>query len=169
MKTIKFIAIFVAILALAAVVSAQKKPTFTSTYTNLSACKELKGSEGTDPAYICKGPGGYQLRIYSSAMMTHINAELKDESYPIANVGFDWNQDKAKVEWRLANGKPFAIIMRIPKYKDRTGESVGKKIGEELFVSGIGEWEFISESVDAKKPNANAKARAIADKGYGNK
>lgn len=166
MKTTKFIALAVSVFALAVAVSAQKKTTFTSTYTSLSACKELKGSNGTDPAYICKGPGGYQLRIYSSATMTHIAAELKDESYPIANVGFDWNQDKAKAEWRLANGKPFAIILRIPKYADRTGETVGKKIGEELFVSGIGEWEFISEAIDAKKANANAKARAAADKGY---
>lgn len=168
MRSTKMITIAVLVLAFAVTVSAQKKPVFSSSYTNLSTCKELGGQEGTDPAYVCRGPGGYRLRIYSSATMTHITAEKGDESTPVANVGFDWAQNKARAEWRLANGKPFAVILRIPKYDGRTDDEpgVGKKIGEELFVSGIGDWEFINGSVDAKTPNANVKARQIADKGY---
>ncbi len=171
MKTTRFIAIAISIFALSTAVSAQKKPKFTSVYTSLGAgCKVLKGGEGQDDASLCKGPGGYQIRIYSSASMTHINAEKKgtDESTPIVNVGLEFNPSKVKLEWRLANGKPFAVIIRIPKYDGRTDEEpgVGKVIGEELFVSGIGDYEFISVSIDAKTPNANAKARAAADKGY---
>lgn len=171
MKTTRSIAIIAFIVALAAAVAAQKKPTFTSVYTSLgSGCKILRGGDGQDDAKLCPGPGGYQVRIYSSATMTHINAEKKgiDESYPIVNVGLDFNESKVKLEWRLANGKPFAVIIRVPKYDGRTDDEpgVGKVIGEELFVSGIGDYEFISVSIDAKKPNANARARAAADKGY---
>lgn len=171
MKTTRSIALVLSILAFAAAVSAQKKPKFTSTYSSLGAgCKVLKGGEGQDDAKICQGPGGYQVRVYSSADATFINAEKKgtDESSPIVNVGLDFNESKVKLEWRLANGKPFAVIIRVPTYDGRTDEKpgMGKVIGEELFVSGIGEWEFISETIDAKKPNANAKARAAADKAY---
>ncbi|MEQ1644947.1 MAG: hypothetical protein ABL959_15970 [Pyrinomonadaceae bacterium] len=171
MKTTSIIAIAISIFALATAVSAQKKPKFTSIYTSMGAgCKVLKGGEGQDDAKVCQGPGGYQVRIYSAAEATFINAEKKgtDESTPIVNVGLDFNETKVKLEWRLANGKPFAVIIRIPKYDGRTDDKpgMGKVIGEELFVSGIGEWEFISESFDAKKPNANAKARAAADRGY---
>lgn len=171
MKTTKLIAIVVLIFTFAAAAIAQKKPVFTSTYTSMgTGCKILRGGDGQDDAKLCQGPGGYQVRIYSSASMAHINAEKKgtDESYPIVNVGLDFNESKAKLEWRLANGKPFAVIIRVPKYDGRTDEEpgVGKVIGEELFVSGIGDYEFISESIDAKKPNANAKARVAADRGY---
>lgn len=171
MKTTKSIVIVLSILAFAVAVSAQKKPVFTSTYTNLgSGCKVLKGGDGQDDASLCKGPAGYQVRIYASAMMTHINAEKKgtDESYPIVNVGLEFNESKVKLEWRHANGKPFAVIIRVPKYDGRTDEQPGqgKIIGEELIVSGIGDYEFINAAIDVKTPNANAKARAAADKGY---
>lgn len=151
--------------------SAQKKTTFTSTYTNLgTGCKTLKGGDGQDDASLCNGPGGYQVRIYSSAMMVHINAEKKgtDETYPIVNVGLEFNQREVRLEWRHANGKPFAVIIRVPKYDGRTDEQFGqgKIIGEELIVSGIGDYEFINASIDVKTPKANAKARAAADKGY---
>lgn len=171
MKTTRFIVIAISIFVLAAAVSAQKKPKFTSVYTSMGAgCKVLRGGEGQDDAKVCQGPGGYQVRIYSAAEATFINAEKKgtDESYPIVNVGLDFNESKVKLEWRLANDKPFAVIIRVPKYDGRTDDKpgMGKVIGEELFVSGIGDKEFIAESFDAKKPDANAKARAAADKGY---
>lgn len=169
MRNTKLITIAVLIFAFAAAVSAQKKPVFTSAYTSLgTGCKVLKGGDGQDDAKLCPGVGGYQIRIYSSATMTHLNAEKKgsDESTPLVNVGLDWNESKVKLEWRLANGKPFAVIIRVPKYADRDGESVGKKFGEELFISGLADHEFLSESVDVKTRNANVKARAVADKAY---
>lgn len=172
MRNTKLITIALLIFAFAAAVSAQKKPVFTSAYTSLGkGCKVLKGGEGQDDAKLCPGVGGYQVRVYSSATMTHLTAEKKgsDESTPLVNAGLDWNESKVRLEWRLANGRPFAVIIRIPKYENRDGEGVGKRVGEDLFVSGIGKWEFINEAIDAKTPNANAKARAAADKGYSSK
>ena len=161
-----FIAVMIAISAVC--VSAQKTTKFTSVYTNLSgkACKFYDGKDGQDGLTLCKGPGKYQVRIYSSATMTHIVAELKgsDEGYALANVSLDFNQAKSNVEWRLANGVPFAAIFRAPKY----GESnefggPGKKTGEELVVVGLKGHDDIEATIDAKTPNANAKARESAD------
>ncbi|HMT07713.1 MAG TPA: hypothetical protein PKA82_06885 [Pyrinomonadaceae bacterium] len=171
MRSTKFITIAVLVFAFAAAVSAQKKPVFTSAYTSLgTGCKDLKGGEGQDDAKLCPGVGGYQVRVYSSAEALFINAEKKgtDESSPIVNVGLDFNESKVKLEWRLANGKPFAVIIRVPTYDGREDDEpgMGKKIGEELFVSGIGNWEYISESVSTKTPNANVKARSVADRAY---
>ncbi len=171
MRPTRLIAITLLTFALALAASAQRKPKFTSTYTSLGVgCKVLKGGDGQDDAKLCKGPGGYQVRVYASAEATFINAEKKgtDESSPIVNVGLDFNESKVKLEWRLANGKPFAVIIRVPIYDGRTDDKpgMGKVIGEELSVSGIGQYEFISESIDVKTRNANIKARAAADKGY---
>ena len=147
---------------------------FTSVITNLgTACKTLKGGDGQDDASICKGPGGYQVRIYSSAMTTQIVAELKgkDFNFPIATVGLDFNESRSKVEWRLANGKPFAVIMRVPKYADMPdGDGgLGKKIGEEFAIAGLYEYDSFTGEIDAKAKNAEIMARREADKIYSKK
>lgn len=165
------IAIAALTFAFAAAGVAQKKPTFTSAYTSLGAgCKVVKGGEGQDDAKVCPGVGGYQVRIFSSAAETNIVAEKKgsDESSPLVIVGLDFDESKTKLEWRLANGKPFAVIIRVPKYDGREDDvpGPGKVIGEELFVSGVGNWEYIYEAINAKTRNANVKARQAADKAY---
>jgi hypothetical protein len=76
----------------------------------------------------------------------------------------NWTQKT--VEWRLANGKPFALIMRKYAYAGSEQCATGGKItGESLIVVGLKGYE-IDETVDAKTPNANAKARDLADKAY---
>lgn len=164
--------LIVLLIAISAICVSAQKTTFTSSYTSLAgkACKFYPGGDGQDGMSLCKGPGGYQVRIYSSAAMTHIVAELKgtDDSFPLANVSVGFNESKSKVEWRLANGKPFAAIFRSPKYSERTdGEAgVGKVIGEELNVIGLKGHESLSTSIDGKSPNANVKAREAADAGF---
>ena len=172
MKLKIFILAAIAISCFAASISAQgkKAPTFTSVYTNLkTGCKSFDGSNGSDGYSICRGPGGYQLRIYYSAASTHINAERKgkDDNYPIAtaSVGFNW--DKTKIEWRLAKDKPFAVIIRIPKYGEPAeGEYYGKVIGQELVVAGLLGFEGLDTKIDARTAGANALAREAADSAY---
>jgi len=79
-----------------------------------------------------------------------------------------FDQTKIKAEWRTANGKPFAVIMRVAKYGETDDENlyIGKKIGEELIVQGLKGFEDIDFKVDAKTPNANVKARKLADDAY---
>jgi hypothetical protein len=144
---------------------------FTSVYTNLNKdCKILRGKNGTDDASVCKGGPGYQVRLYYSAASSHINAELKgtDESVSLATLSVGFDESKTTLEWRLANGKPFAVILRVPEYSEETapGEYFGKVIGQKLMVVGLSDYNKSNSSIDAKIPDANAKAREIADAGY---
>ncbi len=146
-------------------------PKFTSAYTNLTSdCKTIKGGEGTDDASDCKGAGGYRINISAAAAVLSISAQTPDKnsSIPIATQGFEFDQTKRKIEWRLADGKPFAVIMRVAKYGEPDEENpyLGKKTGEELVVVGLQGFEEINFKVDAKTPNANQKARELADNGY---
>jgi hypothetical protein len=87
-----------------------------------------------------------------------------DESISLGMQAINWTQKT--VEWRMANGKPFAIIMREYEYAGNDQCATGGKItGESLIVRGLKGYE-IDETVDAKTPNANLKARELADKGY---
>jgi len=153
----------------AGIASAQTK--FTSAYTSLyKACQTIRGENGTDDAFVCKGVGGYQVRIYSSAATLQINAELmgKDELFPLATLDFSFNESKSRVEWRMANGKPFAVILRVPRYAApaETDLYFGKVVGEALIVRGLKGYGNINDEVDAKTPSANVKAREIADKAF---
>lgn len=146
---------------------------FTSVYTSLSKnCKTLPGSNGSDDAAICKGAGDYQVRHFYSAASTHFVAELKgnDEvAIDIATLSVGYEQKNTVLEWRLANGKPFAVIMRVPTYAEPVGDEqyFGKVNGQKLVVVGlIGFEETVSGEVNANKANANVKARALADKAY---
>lgn len=160
------IAVMIAISAIC--ISAQKTTKFTSVYTNLDGktCRFYDGKDGQDGLTLCKGPGKYQVRIYSSATMTHIVAELKgtDDSYSLASVSLDFNQSRSNVEWRLANGIPFAAIFRAPTYGEPNEfGGPGKKTGEQLVVVGLKGHDDIEATIDAKTPNANVKAREAAD------
>lgn len=171
MKTFKLIAIAALTVTFAGAVAAQKKTTFTSRYTSMGAtCKVQKGGDGQDDTKVCPGTAGYQIRISTSAAEMNILADKlgTDESYSVAVVGLEFNESKARLEWRLANGKPFAIIIRIPKYNGREDDvpGPGKIIGQELLVSGIGDYDYIYATVNARSANPNVKARAAADKAY---
>jgi hypothetical protein len=150
---------------------AVRKTVFTSLYTSLGrGCQEFDGENGSDGFSICRGPGRYQVRVYYSAAATHINAEIrgKDDNFPLAMLSLDFDQRKARVEWRLANGKPFAAILRVPTYGEPTGDDqyFGKVIGEALTVRGLKGFSNIDASINAKRPRANAEARAVADNAY---
>lgn len=144
---------------------------YTSVYTGLGrTCKVLRGSNGSDDAYLCRGVGGYRVRVYSSAAATHIAAEINgtDETFPLATVSVGFDESKTRLEWRLANGKPFAVIMRVPQYGPITDDDpyFGEAVGQELTIQGLKGFGDLNASVGAKTAGANAKARALADKAY---
>ncbi|CAN5513832.1 hypothetical protein BH10ACI2_BH10ACI2_15570 [soil metagenome] len=169
-RTFLFAAIAISSFTASIFAQAKKAPKFTSVYTSLkTACRSYAGSNGSDGYSICKGPGGYQVRVYYSAATTQINAELKgkDNSFPIATAALDLKWERSKLEWRLANGKPFAVIMRIDKYGNAAdGEYVGKVVGQELVVTGLLGFENLKTSIDAKTTGANDLAREAADSEY---
>lgn len=147
---------------------------FSSVYTNLNKdCKTLGGGDGQDEAFDCRGAGSYRIDITPSAAVLFIAARTPDkkDSIPLASQDMGFDQTKIKLEWRTANGKPFAVIMRVAKYGEPDDENpyLGKKIGEQLIVKGLKGFENIDFAVDAKTPDANAKARELADKAYSDK
>jgi hypothetical protein len=152
----------------------QSAPVFSSRYTALTKCvsgltkKEEREAEqhGSDIPTRCKGPGGYDINISYSACTSEFSVDKGEESIPFATQSVAWKQKT--VEWRLANGKPFAIIMRAYEYAANEYCAIGDKItGEFLIVKGLKGYEQIDEKVSVKgTPNPNAKARAIADKAY---
>lgn len=152
--------------------AAQKPVKFTSAYTSLDkGCKTLRGGPGQDDAYLCKGVGGYKVRVYYSAAATHITAERagSDTNSPVAMLDLGFDLSSAKLEWRLANGRPFAVILRVPVYGDAApGEYFGKVTGRQLIIIGLAGYN-IDEKIDAKMPSANARAREIADAAFAKK
>ena len=159
----------------------QKSATkFSSVYTDLNKeCRsaltkeEEKESEriGEDIPFVCKGYGGYEISLASHGAMTYLSVQKKnakqDEKSPVQEMMFINDPIYTrKVEWRLADGVPFAVIFRRDVYDDEPDPAQKKKIGEVLRVVGLRN-DKIDFEVDVKKsPNPNEEARRLADKAY---
>ena len=149
---------------------AQRTPVFSSSYTPLTNCgsgmtkKEEREAEktGTDIPSKCKGLAGYSVNISYSACSSVFNLIRGDENVPLGTQALSWPQKT--VEWRMADGKPFAVIMRVYEYVgNEMCATAGKVKSESLMVQGLKGFEQVTGSVDARTPNANVKARALAD------
>jgi hypothetical protein len=146
---------------------------FSSAYTALTKCgsgmtkKEEREAEknGSDIPSKCRGLTGYVVDISYSACASNFSLVKGEEEIPLGMQSVGWKQKT--VEWRLANGKPFAVIMRVYQYAGNDQCPTGGKItGESLVLTGLKGFE-IHETVDVKStPNANLKARELADKAY---
>jgi hypothetical protein len=146
---------------------------FSSAYTKLTNCrsgmtkKEEREAEkqGSDIPTRCKGLGGYDVYIYYSACASIFTLDKGEENIPLGMQALDWKQKT--VEWRMANGKPFAVIMRVYDYAGNDlCTTDGKITGSSLIVKGLKGYA-IDETVEAKStPNPNAKARELADQAY---
>lgn len=146
---------------------------FSSAYTDLKTqCKPIAEGEaqGDDTPLRCAGHGGYEIRIDFSAASSHLYVQPTacecDERIELARQPVNYDS-KRKVEWRLAGGKPFAVILRVDKPKGGLDPAEmwrpENKSGESLLVKGLKGFERIDFEVDARTPDANAKAREMAD------
>ncbi len=154
-----------------------RRTVFASLYTNMKRdCRllpEPKGADsGGDPAGVCKGYGGYRIFISHSAWSAQFSVQsLKNiaESIDIGNDYGSYGARGEKVEWRTANGVPFAVIMRLGKYKERDdGENpytTANRTGSVLVIKGLKGWEHINFTVEGGEGD-NLKARELADKNY---
>jgi hypothetical protein len=150
-------------------------PKFSSAYTDLKTqCKPVAKGEprGDDTPLRCAGYGGYEIRIDFSAASSHLMlkpAGADEDPIDLAEQPLDYDA-KRKIEWRLADGEPFAVIFRVDKPKGDVDPSEmwrpENKAGESLRVKGLKGYERIDFEVDAKTPDANAKARELADDAY---
>lgn len=154
-----------------------RAPRFSSAYTNLNTqCKNLypPRDDGQDVPLNCKGFGGYFINIGYSARAAHLSAGLKgsDALLPLVTQAGNYPREKGrKIEWRLADGKPFAIILRVSHYRERTDGGdpfeARYKTGESLLIKGLHGFYQIDYDLNVKTAtNPNAKARELADAGY---
>lgn len=162
MRTSAFIAPLLALSAFAALrphCAFADEPRFDSAYTDLAkdcraafAAAEIE--EGQDMPLRCTGPAGYALYLYFSAEDAYLQVESTDDGAPqLAQPLKLSDVDRGKAEWRLADGVPFAIIVRV---RGRAGQT--------LELRGIGAHRAMSDSIDtARRSSANADARSVAD------
>lgn len=157
----------------AAAARAQK---FSSAYTDLKTqCKPdaEEEVEGADTPLRCAGYGGYEISIGFSAASSHLRAERaggpSGEGVELATQALHYDA-RRKIEWRMADGKPFALIFRVDKTKDGLEATEmwrpENKTGEALVVKGLKGYEHIDFEINARTPDANVKAREMADKAY---
>lgn len=140
------------------------KGKFASSYTDFA--KDCKGDPSVrdgDIPQICKGPAGFTLYITYSACSEFIRILDKKKkeilSLPEQTIG---SSDKKKLEWRILDGRPIAVIYRISIYEESSDDPcTRKKKKEELGVYGIGKYSDLSKTVSGK--NENEKARQTAD------
>jgi hypothetical protein len=136
--------------------------------------KRGENPEGQDMPLKCKGYGGYEVRIDYSAASSSLRVQplgKSDQSITLGMQPLDYDQ-KRKIEWRLANGKPFAVIYRVVKSKTEQPEEMWRpenSAGEFLVIKGLRGYEQIDLELDAATPNANIKAREMADGAYAQK
>jgi hypothetical protein len=136
-------------------------PRFESAYTDLAkdcraAFAEEDIQDGQDMPLRCRGPAGLSILISFAAIGAYIEVMGADEKYMMEGTLELADYARGKVEWRMADGQPFAVIVRTPK---------GEDYPETLAVQGIGAYRTLSERVPvAGNRRANAQARALADR-----
>jgi hypothetical protein len=148
-----------------------KKPKFSSIYTGLIAgCRSSGGENGGHVSTFCKGVGNYRIHVFDSATTLEFLVETPDREDPIqlASQSLNYNTKRNKVEWRMADGVPFAVILRTNTYKtkDDVIDYPVKITGEFLVVKGLQGYETIDFEVNAKTLQANQKARRQAEAAF---
>lgn len=153
---------------------------YSSSYTDLTSCEPLSAvatarddaGRGADEPRRCQGADGYEIVENYAAAGTYRQVVLAAQNFMIdlvplaAECPFAFFADK--VEWRLAEGVPFAVITRVHCYgaePDAQGnyDTPRNRLGEYLMVRGL-LGQSIQADIDvAKTAHANQHARQLAD------
>ena len=159
-----------------------RKTRFSSVYTDMerdcrSALTKQERKEaaaaGQDSPQVCKGYGGYYPNISYSAVVEYVwIGSRRDDDFSLTLNPNGLNLTGRKLEWRLADGKPFAVILRVAYYSGEGYNSGGSpfdvkyKEKEALVIKGLKGYEKIDFEIDAKTPNVNEQARGMADDAF---
>ena len=147
---------------------------FSSVYTKLNSktCKPLwkPENEQDEPSELCTGYKGYKIYIQMHGISRFwVGREIsKDlDSWKMSEMpSFLFSGGEPTLEWRLADGEPFALIVRA-EYDKQLFQPYEPGMANELGVQNLRGFAPISVSIDAtKNKNANEDARAAADAGY---
>lgn len=124
---------------------------FSSEFTDLrQGCKTVGGKEGGHVSHFCKGPENYQIHYFDAATVYQISAATNDRKWeePLMMIGLDKLDGVGSVEWRVANGEPFAVL-------------VSKPGTDTVIVRGLKGFEQIK--FEESGTGAIERARSIAD------
>jgi hypothetical protein len=149
-----------------------------SIFTNLQTdCKAESKVEADEVPFICKAVGGYRVRIVPAGAWAE-SIEIVDKkgetvtSFGLVGYGYSTVKNR-KLEWRMANGKPFAVIFRVNTYDSEKANEAGDspflekyKIGEKLLIRGLTGYSQIDFQIDGKVKLANTLAQKKADENF---
>jgi hypothetical protein len=150
------------LITFSAIADAQNKSAYTT--TNAKTCRTIKSTfEGTG-SYEgeCRGMGGYRIRLIEGDIrqtMDIITPRKKRFELRFWNLYSSFSSIGDKLEWRILNGRPVAMIAR---YNVADPENSEKNTSY-LLVSRIGQTVSCVTDVVLPGPDQNAKARLLAD------
>ena len=153
-------ALFLSGLAAAAPAPAPAQ-TLTSAYTmlDLDRCRTLEVvPEGESVRRRCPGLGAIPLFVNAGDGRFDVDAGVDNDQWESLGA---FNEIGPRIEWRRSNGRPFAIIYRLRL------TSPEQPPGSSLIVETIGRRGAPGcqiAAVDGSLPDANARARVIADR-----
>lgn len=184
------LALFV-LAALVGIVFAQQKDVqFTSVVKTLPTLK-TKGcinddnslSEGGEYSRMCPGIGNYKTLLYSYGEQNYgiKSRKLEFETFFILLENGDAEKyvradlyahvlDK-NLEWRLADGKPIAVIIKVSVYKKRGSKAVDtpkNKVADFVMVRGLKGFEGMNADIETLNTPFNPieRARMLTDEFY---
>jgi hypothetical protein len=143
---------------------------FTSFYTDLKTdCKTQESDEGGHVSTFCKGPGNYRIHYFDTATALQFEAQTLDgeKSTRLASQSLTYPEENSKIEWRLADGKPFAVIMPVFELKRKDGLITypAEIISEKIIIKGLDGFERIDYEEEGSVAGG-LRARDLADNGY---
>lgn len=154
-----------------------QKVKFTSVYTKLDSksCRPVSKPEGEEDEVpdICDGYKNYKIFVshHGTATRIYIGTEItKDadawDASTLPEFIANGAGDGQTIEWRLADGEPFACIVRA-EYDKQIINPDESGMANELIVKNLKGFAPINEAVDAKKNSrANDEARRLADAAF---
>jgi hypothetical protein len=174
MKNVPHLSLAILLWAGAGLISPANAQTFSSFYTSTAPkdCRVTSAGNGVDGSTIrvCPGKVGLQIVITEDDLRESVSvgrSRAAADKEPAAEASFGpFNSTTNTVEWRAADGKPFAIIQRWHiadnSDQDKDGRPIAKPM---LAVTRLPPGAVCHVAyIDVKaNPNANELARKAAD------
>jgi hypothetical protein len=130
------------------------------------AFDESEAGEGSDIPAVCKGPRNYSIYEYYSGNDSFRSVQRGKEDITgtlSSNSPCEHATYGQKMEWRLRDGEPFALIYRITCYSSDDERTVKNRTGEFLMVQPLQKGKPAIEIDVLRTKKANVVAHAEAD------
>ncbi len=134
----------------------------TSAYTDidLARCESLSSDPEHDSAsWRCPGHGDVPIFISSGDLRYDVDAGVDNQNFQTLPP---FNENPTRVEWRLRDGRPFAMIFRLRLATNEQTEWSASALGI-ATVGAPGRPGCTIAWIDGNVPEANAVAQRLAD------